>query len=227
MRVHPTFYIDSRLWETDDGVKAKSLAALALKLPEGTEIVGYHPKGFGLIRHELPEDHKPWHSPDNPMLNPGSYVRPGPLVRHETSLSRPAACIEREPESDDELMTFEPAQFVRPDRPIPLATEPEPKTVETTENSREPVSAIEASPDPILAAPRQLKAPTHYVKGKGIVNNWTLLDDRLLELCKTDLSFGDIAFELGVSKNAAIGRAHRLGVIRGKPTGRTGPRHKP
>jgi hypothetical protein len=47
--VHPTFDPTDNTWFTDDGVTAKSLAALQRKLPPGVVIQDYYPGGYGNI----------------------------------------------------------------------------------------------------------------------------------------------------------------------------------
>lgn len=47
--VHPTFYPETGTWETDDGVRARSVAALASKLGPETSIQDYYPTGFGHV----------------------------------------------------------------------------------------------------------------------------------------------------------------------------------
>jgi GcrA cell cycle regulator len=48
-RINPTFYPETGTWETDDGVSAKSVAALKAKLGRGATIENYYPNGFGHI----------------------------------------------------------------------------------------------------------------------------------------------------------------------------------
>lgn len=54
-RINPTFYPDTRTWETDDGVSARSVAALKTKLGRGATIANYYPNGYGLIIRERPK----------------------------------------------------------------------------------------------------------------------------------------------------------------------------
>jgi hypothetical protein len=53
--VHPAYDPNARIWFTDDGVVAKSLAELTRKLP-GVKIEGYCPNGYGsIVRPRAPE----------------------------------------------------------------------------------------------------------------------------------------------------------------------------
>jgi hypothetical protein len=48
-RIDPTYYPDTKTWETDEGVSAKSVAALKAKLGRGATIANYYPNGYGHI----------------------------------------------------------------------------------------------------------------------------------------------------------------------------------
>lgn len=48
--VHPAYDPLDKVWFTDDGITAKSLAKLQEKLP-GVEIVGYYPNSYGNVVH--------------------------------------------------------------------------------------------------------------------------------------------------------------------------------
>jgi hypothetical protein len=54
-RINPTFYPETGTWETDDGVIAKSVAALKTKLGRGATIENYYPNGYGFIIRERPK----------------------------------------------------------------------------------------------------------------------------------------------------------------------------
>lgn len=46
MQVHPAYDTEARVWFTDEGLTAKTLAELQRKLPKA-QIVGYYPNGYG------------------------------------------------------------------------------------------------------------------------------------------------------------------------------------
>lgn len=50
MQIHPSYDPIASIWYTDDGLEAKSLRQLQTMLPEGTEIVGYFPNGYGDVK---------------------------------------------------------------------------------------------------------------------------------------------------------------------------------
>jgi hypothetical protein len=54
-RINPTYYPDTRTWETDDGVSARSVAALKAKLGGRVTIENYYPNGYGFIIRERPK----------------------------------------------------------------------------------------------------------------------------------------------------------------------------
>jgi hypothetical protein len=54
-RIDPTYYPDTKTWETDEGVSAKSVAALKAKLGRGATIANYYPNGYGHIPRPKPK----------------------------------------------------------------------------------------------------------------------------------------------------------------------------
>lgn len=61
MKVQPTYYPDTKTWETESGVVAETLRGLSKQLPPGVQIVDYYP--FDIYPQGTPIDRKAW--PDN------------------------------------------------------------------------------------------------------------------------------------------------------------------
>jgi hypothetical protein len=92
MQVHPTYYLDTKRWETDDGVTAKSLQSLQIKLPKA-KIVDYYPDGFGYT-----VDPKPKLPPPTPQkkLDPPKYLQ-GELPFKEITWARDVDIVDDKP----------------------------------------------------------------------------------------------------------------------------------
>lgn len=107
--VHPSFDTEARVWFTDNGTEAPSLRELQKKLPAGTKIIGYFPKGYGLIFPPVVKK--------APILSFGDVptrpTRPTYQPQRRYVARSPVRVEPPEPELPDEpIKEFPPAEFV-------------------------------------------------------------------------------------------------------------------
>jgi hypothetical protein len=193
--VHPTYSVEDKLWFTDDGVTAKSLAALKSKLGARVTIADYYPNGYQRVLFEPPKvKTSPWDEPlpdrfKQEMITEENVVELTKDMVNEILKSEPPARVE-----EDTVLELEPVQFVEKHPP---AKEPEPE------------------PEPASGISQNTNAPVGvvYRLPNGDVN-WRHFDNiaRLRDLMARKLRVTEVARRFGVSKNVIIGACHRKGI---------------
>lgn len=241
--VHPAFDTEARVWFTDDGVEAKSLAELQRKLPR-TKIAGYYPNGFGLkvqVKTIPPKPvvltplvtplvEKRVQRVQQPQLPLESRTPSGGARLRYRGQQEPTTWAEDEPIKElppvrftarkpvvTELPGIAP-KFVKEEAdeaPPRVPDPPEPLPVLPVEvHQADPVEHRE-----VVSAPKgKARHPTrtdHRVGG-GEVRPWTEQDDTRLKymVVVQKLSDSQIAKELGRTNNSIIGRRHRKKLFR-------------
>lgn len=200
--IQPTFMLDTRLWETDDGITAKSLRELQRKLPDSKHrIKDYYPAGFGA-------QVKPRTSPNVAKVSLTSYQRKYP----PRPRSAPVPIV-------SETKVIEPVAQAEPVEAVVEVEQPEVQV--TPDLFSEPIvevkkpAVVKAVVPEEVEFPRRPKPKRQYrlpVVRKP-KQSWSAEDDAKLAKLVEE-GFGDIAIahQLNRSTNAVIGRRHRKGI---------------
>jgi hypothetical protein len=143
--VHPAYDPVDRIWYTNDGVTAESLAVLQGKLPEGAIILDYYPDGYGYTtRPRPPEVSK---APQDQRLRRTRYK--SWREAYEATWSPP-----------DEI----PSSLPEPPAPLPQAVVEEPSPP-----PRQPIVRARKLRGPTLTPNVNWKLPDNRVKLEALV----------------------------------------------------------
>lgn len=235
-RINPTYYPETGTWETDEGVSAKSVAALKTKLGRGATIENYYPSGYGFIIRERPKSesiyeqsveqavakiasrHEPKAFEPAPLakaLLPAGDMEPKlePVHLPEDIKYIPELVPEsNEPTKVEKIQEpeIDPAPEPQPD--APLAPEPEP--IDVPSFLKKPKSA----PKPRVTRKRSQKSKMeHYHRTRALESfvfpkvHWDTQIPVLMKMYHDGKSTKDIATVIRCSENSVIGKLHRLG----------------
>lgn len=199
--VHPGYSPEEGLWFTEYDVTAPSLRELQAKLP-GALIEGYYPEGYTANR---PKHNYPKEMQTTRIVLPSSSFYIG--------VRKPRKIVEPEPEPEPEL-DLEPGQSLSLNR-----------VVEEVEEQLLPDQGV-AEFVPIKTMPRYKRRGVPLGKLKQLRTaskhskvDWSQWDTTLRKRLAAGDFVVDIAVEIGCSRNAVIGRSHRLGISIAKERG--------
>ncbi len=227
--VHPAFDPTTKTWFTDEGYEAASLGELKQKVP-GIKIVGYYPHGAPRTDWSQYADkdikkvglHSDYRGPKRQLeafktqarLAISSSERLASQVLDSPKLE----LFSREPQINpvkvpehDPLLKKLTDSLVKSGQILPSVVTPKPKVHEKKVLS--PVQARQT----LRHRPRQKVKQPPAIWDVRRKQPWTDEDDaELKSLAMQGLSAGVIGKEMKVTRNAVIGRAHRLGVRLGR-----------
>jgi hypothetical protein len=219
--IHPIYYTDTKLWETDqliegEVVTAKSLRELQTKLLRvhtNLRVKGYYPSGYGNVV-------KPRTSPNVAKVSAKSFQgrgctqttsKPKLLVSTEVPTDQLPLDLPNPLEAKPYTVDFE-APDIQPEVAFP------PELRKAAPKKPEPQPEPEAEPDLLADGKKQLDYVAAAAKRSTTVVSWTPEnDEKLLAFFWQGGSAPTIAHkmseELGVTvtPNSIIGRLHRLG----------------
>lgn len=189
--VHPSYCVAEKLWYTDEGITAKSLQILQLKLPDAI-IKDYYPEGYGLATAPKPK---------RVILDPtAGTVKPLGTIR-ESSVKIAEAALERQ-------LVVEP-KIDRLARDLVQAAE-----TEQGDLFSEPLDVPLFLPEPVEF--KKIVPRRNYTRtvSKSNVINWTIPENvqTLRSLMATGMRVVTVAERMGCTKNAIIGACHRNGI---------------
>lgn len=202
MKVHPAYDVEQQLWFTDNGLEAPTLHELKRKLPKKASIVGYHPSGYRAER---------------PAYKPGDPIRSGLRTNYSGTISTALAKRTDAAVAGKTVVTKKQEEYwakhkreyeaISSGRVVPrdrgaIKAQPKPTLVSSSVPEEEFTGFAEGG--------RHAPPPNH-------TGFWSeKRDQQLLSLVRQRLSAADIAenmstHERRVTRNAVIGRCHRLG----------------
>jgi hypothetical protein len=206
--VHPVFDPTTKTWCTDDGAEADSLRALKQMLPAGSKIVGYYPHGSPPTQWPNLADRE---SGRGQMRS--NYA--GPKRQLEAHKIQKRLAAQQEPE----LLITKPNTIVsgfQSSGRVKGQSQHADGSKTADGPSRKVLSSVQSS----QTLPRR---PTQKVKQVPLTwevrpkEYWTDKDDKILRsLAMKGDSAAVIGMVLKVTRNAVIGRAHRIGVSLGR-----------
>lgn len=220
MSVHPAFDAERQVWVTERGVAAPSLRALQRKLPKA-EIVGYYPDGFQAERSA----HKPGDQVRSLLRTNYSGIVTTTIAR------RIDAALPKKPHKEDdaywerqkaEYEAIKQGRMQPSDRfTVKKLNELDQHEVPLVEASVEPEVAIEPEiqveleavvvPEPPRPRRTQLSAP----RNTGFWSEERDAQLKALVYAPDNYKAIQVAelMGCGLTKNAVIGRCHRLGYV--------------
>jgi hypothetical protein len=201
--IQPTFYTDTKLWETDQLIEGEVLTAKSLrelqtqliKIHPTLRVKGYYPSGFGNVV-------KPRTSPNAAKVSMTGFQGRG----YQRVAPKPKLTVSVEVPTDQLMLDLpNPLQDKKPEEVFD-APDIQPE-VEFPKELRAP-GEVKRKPDPIAVAALR----------KNTVVSWiSENDEKLMKLFWGGLGATGIARQLSeslgvtVTKNSVIGRLHRLG----------------
>lgn len=226
MLVHPSFDPVDRVWFTDDGVEAPTIAALAVTLAP-RQIVDYHPRGVTVARE--------------PGRTMGVVRYAGPKTRARKEMERAAVSapapgrytpppVPREPSLSARILAAASVQPPKRGRPrarrIDWGKALDLWSLEGADQLEQPqiakmLGCSTTAVSNALTEARQLGDPRAKKRnqltfiaanGSGVTNIWP--EEVLAEmqsLVARGFSAGQIGKCLGKTRNAVIGKLHRMG----------------
>ena len=223
--VHPVFDVETRTWFTNTGVEARSLCELQSKLPKA-RIVGYYPNGY----HSTPiAKSRPVLT--LPVTTTSANSVTGAFGQRVGTLQSAKPAKRPESEVEPELPELPPAEFkplaryatpAQEELPLPRFLPSRPRLVpaDASNNTipKKEAPPLEAMfpPEPVAAAAdhaeeHEPSEATFRMSGNGVVWSDKKIE-QLRQLVEDGLTARQIACELNVTKNAVIGKTHRIGV---------------
>ena len=212
MSVHPVYDIEEQVWVTERGVVAPTLRELQRKIPK-VQIVGYYPEGFRLDR--------PARKPDDPVR---SLLRTNYSGVVTTTIARriDAALPKKPHKEDDAYWERQKAEYeaINQGKMHPTArftvkrlNELDQDKVPLVEASVEPEVVVEPELVPLPPRPmrNQLSAPRNtgfWSKERDAQLKALVYDSHNYKAAQIAVTMG-----CGLTKNAVIGRCHRLGYV--------------
>jgi hypothetical protein len=195
--VHPTYCVEEKVWYTDDGVTAKSLASLQRKLP-GVKIKDYHPNGFGLVVKNLERQLTlPW---DEPNPKPRGVVTEGNPSKSDNWIRRHYVSPEEAGAiADDVIPAFLP--------PVAFTAKSPPRFDIAAQVK---MLGADSLLPPEKPKRRRYSVPSVNLSSENL--NWKVparLEQLRHLLLVEKLPLSQIARRMGCSRNAVIGACHR------------------